>query len=259
MLPLRSLFALLLLLPLVLSAQPVVRLCYDDVDVYPWHTQGNQGLSFRMMDAVARQSGVQVTYAPLPWKRCLALVGTGEQDGALAASYSEERAATVVYPATDSTVPDPNRRMSSDSYSLYKLEGQPLEWDGKRFRNLQGRIAVQHGYSIGDYLRLHGAEVDDSDKEPSQVLRKLMLGSVAGAALVTGEGEQQRKDGRFSGRIVRVDPPLQAKEYYLVLSHPFVKAHARLAETLWNNVAAVRQSAAYRQAAEAAGIYEWER
>lgn len=255
----RALFALPFLLPPVLSAQPVLRLCHDDVDVYPWHMQGNQGLSFRMMDAVARQAGVRVAYTPLPWTRCLASVAAGEQDGALAASYSAERAAAIVYPATDGDVPDRSRRMSSDSYSLYKLKGQPLEWDGKQFRNLHGRIAVQHGYSIGNVIRQLGAEVDDSDKEPAQVLRKLLLGSVAGAALVTGEGEQQRKGDRFGGRIVRLDPPLQTKEYYLVLSHPFVQAHVRLAETLWNKIAVVRQSAAYRQAAAEVGVYEWER
>ena len=37
------------------------------------------------------------------------------------------------------------------------------------------------------------------------------------------------------------------------------EGHVRLAETLWNKIAVVRQSAAYRQAAAEVGVYEWER
>jgi polar amino acid transport system substrate-binding protein len=42
---------------------------------------------------------------------------------------------------------DVSKRMSTDNYHLYRLKGSKVDWDGKAFSNLDGRIGAQAGFS----------------------------------------------------------------------------------------------------------------
>lgn len=237
------------------SAAPV-KLCFDDVDSKPWSTPARTGLNFVMLDLVSKQTGAEFSFTSLPWKRCLEAVGAGKQDGAIAVSFTSARQQLGVFPKRNDTMPDPARRMFSESYTLYKQRPSALSWDGHAFRNLTGPIGVQFGYSIRDFVVQHGATVDDRDKEPMLLFRKLMGGSVAGIAMLTREGELFRQDPRFTQQVTAVTPPLLIKDYFLFLSKPFVSSNPDLAERLWDSVAAVRKSDVYRKAAAAAGVVE---
>ena len=40
--------------------------------------------------------------------------------------------------------------------------------------------------------------------------------------------------------IVKVDPPIKSKPYFLTFGHQFVKNNPHLSQTIWNNIAKVR-------------------
>lgn len=75
------------------------------------------------LKAVATALDAEIVLTPLPWKRCLSRVSSGQMDAAIKMSYSVERATKVgVYPMREGK-PDPTKRLLTESYSLYQLKG----------------------------------------------------------------------------------------------------------------------------------------
>jgi polar amino acid transport system substrate-binding protein len=83
----------------------------------------------------------------MPWKHCPEGVEKGGIAGAFAASYTDERAKYAVYPLAGGK-PDPLRRLHTDGYTLLRLKGSTVGWDGHKFSNLSGPIGTQAAYSI---------------------------------------------------------------------------------------------------------------
>lgn len=231
------------------QASQAVNLCIDDIDVYPWHMADIQGFSNRMLDRVSKQLAVKFEIETMPWKRCLALVEKGQIDGAIAASFRPERMSIGAYPLTAQNTIDTNRRMSDETYSFFVLQTKPraIEWDGKHLANTSKPIAAQLGYSAVALLHELGVKVDDSDKRPELLLRKLLLEQVSAVVLNTRHGERLLKEPTFAGKIIRLDPPLQTREGYLLFSHTFARQHPSLIQRIWNEIAKVRESPAYKR------------
>ena len=92
-----------------------------------------------------------------------------------------------------------------------------------------------------------GIEVDESENTFTDLI-KLTLGRVKGVAGLELSGDFYLKsDPKKFKDIVKMNPPLETKPYYLMFSHQFIKAHSALAETLWNTIAQIRESEAFHQ------------
>ena len=132
-----------------------VPLCFERQEVLPWRTLDGGGLNFELLAEVARRLGLVFDYQSMPWKRCLAQVKANQVSGAFAVSFSRERLALGTYPGVhgDQGQADPDKRMHVDRYVLLRRKGTRVDWDGKRFANVDGRIGFQLGYSVGDFLR----------------------------------------------------------------------------------------------------------
>lgn len=219
------------------------------MEVLPWHSPSKTGLSNFMIDQIGKNLGVTIHTESMPWKRCLALVQLGKMDGAIAASFTPQRIEIGAYPLLASQEPDRSRRMSTESYSLFvrKNDANDIYWDGKTLLSNNLPIAAQAGYSVIEHLENQGIRVDDSDKKPDQLLRKVVLKSVSAAVLIRQEGERLLLDPRFSGEIIRLDPPILSSDAYLLLSHSFVQQNPKLAKRIWREITKVRQSAAYQK------------
>ena len=57
------------------------------------------GLDYETTAIVFNRLGIEVDWQFLPWKRCLSMLETGQADGALDIFHSDERDATLLYPA----------------------------------------------------------------------------------------------------------------------------------------------------------------
>lgn len=242
------LFLLLMLCLSPVQASEPMRLCQDDVDVYPWHMASGQGLSNIMLKQVAERLRVSIETESMPWKRCLAMVQKGQIDGAIAASFTPERMTIGAYPLNAQQKPDRNRRMSDETYALFVLNGNPegINWDGKTLAKTAKPVAAQLGYSAVELLRKMAIDVDDSDKKPELLLRKLQMHNVSAAVLNTREATRLLKNPAFSGKITRLEPPLLSREAYLLFSHQFEQEHPNLVERFWDEIAKVRESASYQ-------------
>jgi polar amino acid transport system substrate-binding protein len=221
-----------------------LKLCFERQEVLPWRTLGGAGLNFELLGEVARRTGLAFEYRSMPWKRCLEQLKANEVDGAFAVSFNPERLVLGAYPGGERA--DPGRRMHVDRYLLVRRKGSRVDWDGKAFRNLDGRVGFQLGYSVGEFLRAQHVPVDEGSQQSDELAQKLIAGRIAAAAM--GGGDAVRLMRGPLGRELEVAPtPLVEKAYYLVLSHKFAGSQPALAARIWDTIEQVRTSPGYRK------------
>lgn len=247
---LTSMLTSLLALPARAAPLPLV-FCHENEDSYPWvmrQRDGVAGLNIQLLRQVERELGLAISFVGYPWRRCLAELAAGKVDGAFAASFKPERLAMGHYPMLDNGKPDPSRRMHTAGYSLYRLKGDNLEWDGRQFGNLRGSIGAQAAFSVVDFLREKGVSVDQGTKSPEDTLRKLLVGRVQGAALQGLRGDHALQEfPELAEKIERLPQPLEERPYYLMLSFQLTNNAPALAAAIWKTVAQVRESPAYQR------------
>ena len=174
--------------PALAAVKPRITLCFEREEVLPWRTLDGGGLNFELLNEVAQRTGVEFDYQSMPWKRCLAQLKADQVGGAFAVSFSRERLALGAYPGGQNA--DPERRTHVDRYLLVRRKGSRVDWNGKTFQHLDGRIGFQLGYSVGDFLRAQGVQTDEGSQRSDELAQKLIAGRLAGAAL--GGGDAQR-------------------------------------------------------------------
>lgn len=224
--------------------------CYENKQVLPWHTVEQTGLNFALFKRVETRLGLSFNYQVLPWKRCLAKLKANEVDGAFTVSFSQERRAYGAFPGNEQA--DVKKRMHYASYFLVRKKGSDVGWDGHQFTHLNGKIAFQLGYSVGELLRELKVPVDESADSAHNVGRKVLAGRVAGAAMMDSDVFALMQ-GPLAPNLEVVATPLVEKAYYLMLSHALVQAKPELAERIWKNIEEIRNSKQYGKLVQAAG------
>ncbi len=227
-----------------------LRLCFEQTNVLPWRTESGAGLNFALLKMVEQKLDLRFEFQSIPWKRCLAQLKANAVEGAFAVSYKPDRRALGEYPGGQ--VVDASKRMHIDSYMVLRRRGSKVEWDGKSFRNLDGTVGFQLGYSVGDVLRGLNVEVDEGSQRADELARKLIAGRVAAAA-VGGSDAYSLMHGPLAGELEQLPIPIIEKPYFLILSHGLVAADPQLADRIWRAVEEARNSVAYRKLEAAEG------
>ncbi|MGQ5521885.1 substrate-binding periplasmic protein [Chitinimonas sp. PSY-7] len=226
---------------------PIIKLCIEDEDSYPWLLKNRPGLSIIMMQMVEKRLEVKLDIQPLPWKRCMEVVKHGAFDGLFKISFKTDRMELGNFPMIGDK-PDASKRMFDDTYSLYRLKSSNVEWDGKVIRNVEAGVGAQAGFSIVDQLKSMGVNVDDGTRIVDENLKKLMIGRVSAVALQTQEGDVSvAGNAEMRGKIERLNPPLAEKPYFLMLSKPFVTKYSEFSKQIWDAIAEVRESPEYKK------------
>lgn len=242
---------LLVLSSLPAAARETVTLCYEAQDVRPWRTEKGGGLNFELLKMVEQRLDIHFDFQSIPWKRCLAQLKANAVDGAFAVSYKPDRRELGEYPGGD--VPDAGKRMHTDTYVVLRRKGSKVEWDGKRFSNLEGAVGFQLGYSVGDVLRAQNLQVDEGSQRADELARKLVAGRL-GAAAMGGSDAAGLMRGPLAAQLEQLPIPIIEKPYFLILSHALVASRPELAASIWHAVEQARNSAAYRKLAQAQGV-----
>ena len=233
-----------------LFASEKLTFCFENKLVAPWRTVDKTGLNFELLSRVEKRLDLNIEYQLLPWKRCLAKLKANEVDGAFTVSFSEERRDFGAFPGHEQA--DVKKRMHYARYFLVRKKGSNVDWDGKKFLNLDGKVAFQLGYSVGDMLRELNVPVDESADSPYNVGRKVLAGRVAAAAMMDSD-TYVIMQSPIASKLELVEVPLVEKAYYLMLSNALVKAKPELAERIWKSVEEVRDSKEYGKLVKAAG------
>ena len=232
-----------------LFASDKLILCFENKVVMPWRSTERAGLNFELFKRVEAKLDITFDYELLPWKRCLAKLKANEVDGAFTVSFSEERRQYGVFPGNDQ--PDVGKRMHVARYFLIRKKDSAIDWDGKHFYHVDGKIAFQLGYSVGELLHELNMAVDETNDTPYNVARKIVAGRVAGAAMIDSD-VNALMHGPLASKLDIAAVPLVEKPYYLMLSNALVKARPELAERIWKSIEEVRNGREYGKLVQAA-------
>lgn len=226
--------------------RPALRFCYEDQNSHPWVMSDGTGLNIELLTLVGQALQQPISFVSAPWKRCLSGLQRGTYDGAFAASYKAERLAIGHYPTDADGRLDERKRLHTSIYALYRRKGSEVGWNGEAFRQLNGSIGSLSGFSIVDFIREHGAQVDETSRDPLALLQMLRHGRVEAAALQSLRADfVLQANPQLAALIEKVALPLEEKAYYLMLSNALVTAQPELAARIWAEVERQRESPEY--------------
>ncbi|CAK0759181.1 Transporter substrate-binding domain-containing protein [Azospirillaceae bacterium] len=229
------------------AAEPLVlRIAYEDKEQFPNYLGASTaidpdkpGVSVELVKMVGAALGLEIKLSRMPWPRCLSGLQKGEVDAIFNSSFKEERLINGAYPMKDGKL-DSHRRITTISYFLYRQKGAAIGWDGKAFANLTGVIGAPLGYSIVGDLNKLGVKVEETP-DTSGNFKKLRLGRLAGVAAQDVTADQILKKGGFAD-IEKVAPSISTKDYFVMISHPFLEAHRDVAEAFWTKLGEIRDA-----------------
>jgi len=235
------------------QAQPTqLTFCYSDTDVFPWHMSGEQGLNFLLLNQVSHKLDMQFKYISYPWNRCLMEMKNGRVDGAFVASFVAERLESGRYPTTRDKAIDPEKRMMSEAYYLYRLKNASLDWDGKKFSHLNGSIGITIGASVTAQLKEMGVKIEEVSGKTEILFDMLIYGRVQGVIMFTQVGDYLMRTPRYQGKFEKIPTQIVSKPYYLMLSHQLYANYPTLANQIWASIAEVREATTYKKVEEEA-------
>lgn len=226
------------------SAQVTLKFAAEDKELYPTYVgNGSEtlaekpGTTVELIRLTAAEIGIKAEFVRAPWRRCLDLLKEGSVDAVINGSFSAARLEFGAFPMAGDKA-DSARRSLSWTYTLYRKAGTPVSWDGKAFSGLTAPIGAPLGYSIVADLKKLGVQIDEAGDAETN-LRKLSAGRISGAVLLR-EATDPLIKAKSIPDIEVVLPPIEVKDYYIMLSHQLVKKDPALAERFWTKFAEIR-------------------
>jgi polar amino acid transport system substrate-binding protein len=230
-------------------AAPEVRLCYEDVSVYPWITGDMKGLVIQELLHVEKITKIKLKFIRLPWKRCQIDAKNGKLDGLIAASFTKERTQWGVYPTKKSGELNRNLRLHTDSFKVFTSKGSSIRFSNGRFENLgKHLIGVQLGYSVGTDLEEQGYATHSSFSTAHDLLQALDSKVVKVAVLQNYETIKTLKDNPWLKKnIIGQKHLFKVADQYLLFTKKFYSEHPEISKRLWNAIPTTRESTEYKK------------
>jgi len=235
---------------------------YEDTNSFPWVFDNNgqaEGLDIELIRLLETKLNVRMNLVPYPWNRALTMMRSGSIDGVIGSSFKADRLAMGAYPTKTGASSESSResdidaakRIHTSGYSLYRLKGTNIRWDGTEMVNLGDRsVAAQAGFTITQDLKKIGVAVKEIPDDPNLIFRGLIKKYFAAAAVQTTTADYIfRKNREYRNTIEKCSAnskPFHQKPYYLMLSFQLVRQYPALAADIWKNIEEIRRSEAYR-------------
>lgn len=220
-----------------------LKIGYADEELRPFAMGNGQqrpqppGIYIELINQVASELGITVSYQRQPTKRGQHLLKMGELDAYFSLSYRQDRLDLGHFPMQNGE-PDASKRIGSIAYHLYKLDKSRIDYDGKTIKNVGGPIGVNLGYSIADDIRKMGLTVEEV-KSTEANLKKLQLGRIAAFAGQDVDTDVWLEQKDYAN-IVKLPTPLASKDYFLLFSKQYLAAHPDIAHKFWTRLGEIR-------------------
>ncbi len=236
------------------TAQPVFHVAYGDKGTPPYYNgdgpsvpHSKPGLVIELLNMIAQDLDIKVTYSRMPWKQVLSSMAENKADAIFDASFNTSRQKIGRYPYKKDGQPDGRKSIYRRSYILFVADEKAVHWDGNDLISDGRAVAAKEGFSILQDLNNHSVPntTVQSRMEGFGLLKK---GRLAGFADLEIEGENFLKThgSSFDGISV-LRRPLKTKDYFLMISHGFYKEHPELAEEIWAKIPEVLASKKMRE------------
>jgi len=233
------------------SAEQALNLAYQDSDNFPYQmgdgdkiNSDQPGIAVEQILSMGKRLNLDITLIRVPWKRGLRMLEQGKIDGLFNSSFKEERQKYGRYPLLNNK-PDKRRRSYSNSYSLFIHKDNDIHWDGNIFSHTNFTVFVPLGFSVAGDLTNQGVTVTETSRLFKN-LKLLNMRRIDAVALLSSSGDAYiRKYPKDMANVVKLEPPLVHKDYYLILSHQFFEAQSKLSERIWDTMGELRESKEY--------------
>ena len=218
-------------------------IAYEDKTQFPYYLGDSQaipeqpGIAVEMVQALQDVlPNTRIELRRYPWKRGLILLENGRVDAIFNASYTLERSQFGQYPSFDGAPHDPDYRLTSISYHWYRHADNDVTEPPAPTSD----VAAPSGYSVVNLLKSMGYQPSTPESSYS-ALRMVTAGYVQAAALQTVTGDRLIQQKPELNRLVRIEPAINEKPYYLLFSKSFYNRYPELTEQLWQEIRRQRE------------------
>lgn len=228
-----------------------ISILYEETNYIPWSTVTGKGVDIEMIEAILSEMKIELELKSLPWKECLEMLQENKVDAALNGSYKESRAKYCKYPLNAIGEPDSSLALHQDGYSLYKVSGSKVEWDGKGIVDSKSEtVGAVEGVSVIDILKKSGCKVIEMDS-PEALLEQLLLGKIEAVALPTITTDIMiMNTPKYNQKIVKSAQAISKKPYFLIFSLKFAEEYPELCKKIWNAIAEYKKTPDYQKLLE---------
>lgn len=195
------------------------------------------GVAVELLQQAAARCDVPLRIKLLPGPRLLKELENGDLDAAGLLSYTPERAVYAVYPLHNGK-PAEALRLATLSYVLYARAGHRLQWDGTTLLGLTRKVGTNLGWSINADLDKLGIPAEAASSVEQNFL-KLQAGRIDAYATHEPLGDSYlARHG--TPNVVKLQPAVVAKPYYLIFSRSYAARHPAIAHCLWRQIGSLR-------------------
>lgn len=228
------------------SALITMRFCHEDQEYSPFviassnhqTALGQNGILPDLVIKTTQRLGIQTEFVHYPWKRCIALLKAGEVDGIFAAIWQKERDDWGVFPKSTHQA-DPRYSLQNVKYSIYTNPKSNLNWNGTQFTNVRIGISAPLGYIAEQRLRKMGV-LSRNSYTPQEGLRLVSLNRLDAFIVESNIGDHIVHQLGIEQNVKVLPIPFMTTDWYLPLSHQWVKTNPSLAKKFWETLATVR-------------------
>ncbi|NRB41432.1 MAG: transporter substrate-binding domain-containing protein [Pseudomonadales bacterium] len=215
------------------------------IDDYP-------GVTIDILRFIESKSDMAFIIEKYPWRRVVHFVKNNQIDGGFHFSYKEKRKSFVAYPIRDGeALPDVKYSISNRSYSLYRLKGQDIHWDGKKIVGDSKNaliIGAIRGGSITEDLKKKGYTLNEVSTD--QQLIQLLLSKRIHAFVALDnmlDAKIELLEGSNKTQIEKTFPAVVNKPYYIAFSKKFYRDNPDKAWKVWEMISELKESGGLKE------------
>ncbi|MBB1489625.1 substrate-binding periplasmic protein [Oceanospirillum sediminis] len=225
-----------------------MRFCYENQQYLPYVIQlGSQGAAISesagmltdMVKMATEKAGIKAQFIHYPWKRCIALLESGQVDGIYAAIWQKKREAWGRFPKQGSK-PDETLRMWRAEYHIFTHRDSGLQWDGQQFSGVKTGLAAPLGYVADEKLGELNVKAQNNYL-PEEGLRLVALQRLDGYVVESAIGEHLLRLSGIEGQIRVLKKVFLYADWYVPLSHQWVSLYPEKARLFWQHLARIRE------------------
>lgn len=209
----------------------------------------NPGITIDILKQLEKKTNIKFIYKSMPWARCLHSLETNTVDAIFHASFKENRMKKGVYPMKGNQV-DQQRRLTEQTYFLYKRKDSPLNWDGKNFTHLQKPIGIIIDFSVKNDLQKMKLNYEQAPSILTN-LKKLKYGRLD--AVINYASQTDITLFKYPDEFKTIEKlrlPFMTRDKYLMFSHDFYNNNSNLVETIWDELKKMRETGKLKEIAE---------
>jgi polar amino acid transport system substrate-binding protein len=229
-----------------------VRICADQDSHLPFITPAGGGLAGKLIEQAASEVGVRVIYHGAPLVRCREELRAGLADAFPTAPATPALQPFMAFP-TNAERADSERAVVQTKALVYRRVGSAVTWDGHAFGQLSRPALIPSGaVLLIDRLKSMAVTADDGAKTLEANFGKLLAGR--GDVVIGSEftGASLLAQERYASRIEALPLPFSDEAYYLAFAHDYYKRNEAQVQRLWEAIARIKRTAAYRAEVERA-------